>query len=333
MLNVGSSHAELLNALSALRFFRYRVDFSFEEPLLVMSGQRAVLWRGALGAVFRSLVCHDMTLACDACSLEPACPYPRVFAVRIPAGEPAIARLRDPPRPFVLRDPQPEAASLPAGAPLSLGLVLVGRAVVELPYFVASIRRLGDEGIGRERSRFDVDAVRVVDAEGVPHGKVFEASSNLVRPLRRELSARELARPGDAAASRVRVRFVTPTDLRGGASSAEVPPFGRLIRRARDRVSALATFFCEPLVGIDAREVGELADSVEVEASELRSNVVSRRSARTGQRHDVGGVTGFVIYRGAALGALMPWVRLAEALGVGKHATFGNGCIALDVLA
>jgi CRISPR/Cas system endoribonuclease Cas6 (RAMP superfamily) len=28
----------------------------------------------------------------------------------------------------------------------------------------------------------------------------------------------------------------------------------------------------------------------------------------------------------------MPWLRLAEALGVGKHATFGQGRIAAEVL-
>jgi len=28
----------------------------------------------------------------------------------------------------------------------------------------------------------------------------------------------------------------------------------------------------------------------------------------------------------------MPWLRLAEALGVGKHATFGNGRIAVEVI-
>jgi hypothetical protein len=28
----------------------------------------------------------------------------------------------------------------------------------------------------------------------------------------------------------------------------------------------------------------------------------------------------------------MPWLRLAEVVGVGKYATFGNGRIAVDVL-
>ena len=85
--------------------------------------RRAILWRGAFGSVFRGLVCHDEQLACEACPLRSACPFPRVFAPSIPEGRPTIARLKDPPRPFVISDPEPESAALPARTPLGLGLV------------------------------------------------------------------------------------------------------------------------------------------------------------------------------------------------------------------
>jgi hypothetical protein len=324
-------HDATVGSLQSLPFFKYRIDFRLAHALVLDPARRAVLWRGALGAVFRSLVCHDVQLACDTCPLESSCPYPRVFAPRL--ADPAIARLRDPPRPFILRDPQPESASLPSGELLSLGLTLVGNAVLQLPYFITALRLLGEEGVGRTQARFRVDAVHSLDAVGVPAGRVFERGSDLVRPVRAPINVAQLMRPGDPSASKLRVRFVTPTDLRGGDNAAEVPPFGRLVRRARDRISALATFFAAPLTGLDLRAVGESADSVTVAASELGVKSVARTSARTGQRHDVGGTTGFVIYEGAAIGAAMPWLRLAESLGVGKHATFGSGCISTEVLA
>jgi CRISPR/Cas system endoribonuclease Cas6 (RAMP superfamily) len=59
---------------------------------------------------------------------------------------------------------------------------------------------------------------------------------------------------------------------------------------------------------------------------------LSRRSARTGERHPVNGVLGAAVYEGTGIAAAMPWLRLAEALGVGKHATFGNGRITVEVL-
>ena len=52
-------------------------------------------------------------------------------------GRPEIARMRDPPRPFVLVDPHPASPSLPAGEAVTLGLTLVGAAVA------AGLRALG----------------------------------------------------------------------------------------------------------------------------------------------------------------------------------------------
>ena len=324
------------DALDSLPFHRYRVDLALERPLDVPAHQRAVLWRGAFGAVFRSLVCHDLSLACEACPLRATCPFPRVFAPSIFEARPAIARLRDPPRPFVLSDPYPESPSLPAGAPIALGMTVVGTAVVELPYFVVAFRRLGDDGIGRGRTRFRVEAVRCVDAAGLSGEAVYTCGSDLVRPLRVPLRTRDLMRPGDAQAARVRVRFVTPTDLRGGSTGetngSEAPAFGTLVRRARDRAGALATFFGDGPLGHDPRAVGSLADGVRVARAEIVRTEIARRSTRTGQRHPVGGVVGAVVYEGAGIAGAMPWLRFAEALGVGKHATFGNGRIEVDVL-
>jgi hypothetical protein len=341
-----------LGPFDPLTFYRYRVDLRLDRPLAVAAGQRAVLWRGAFGAVFRGLVCHDLSLECDQCPLRASCPFPRVFAPSIPPGRPEIHRLQDPPRPFVLADPHPAAPALPAGQSLPLGLTLVGTTVTELPYFVVSLRRLGEAGIGRDRARFQVESVRCVDRADMAGAAVFEQGSDLVRPLRVSLRARDLMRPGDAGASRVRVRFVTPTEVRGGPSNAaedpgpttepalrrsspvtaEAPSFGTLLRRARGRAGALATFFGEGPIEHDAAGLGALADSVSLVAAEVTWAQVLRRSSRTGQKHAIGGVVGSVVYEGQAVGELMPWLRLAEALGVGKHATFGNGRIAIDVL-
>lgn len=332
-----------LGTFDALTFYRYRVDLRLERVLDIPAPQRAVLWRGAFGDVFRGLVCHDISLACETCPLRSACPFPRVFAPTIPADRPAILRLRDPPRPFVLTDPHPAAPSLPAGESVLLGLTVVGTAVTELPYFVVSLRRLGSEGVGRSQVRFRIDSVRCADASDMPGPTVFEHGSDLVRPVRIALRARDLARPGDTSATRIRVRFVTPTELRSGEDGAateakadptlpEPPSFGTLIRRTRNRVGALATFFGEGPIAHDAGALGPLADSVTLVQAELTHTRMLRRSSRTGQRHPIGGVLGSVVYQGEAIAALMPWLRLAESLGVGKHATFGNGRIAVEVL-
>jgi len=324
--------------LNGLSFYRYRFEMVLDRPLVVAAPNRSVLWRGAFGQVFRSLVCHDIALDCQRCPLLTACPFPRVFAPRLPADRPAIRRLRDPPRPFVFVDPCPGSASLSASRPIGLELVVVGNAVTELPYFVVALRRLGIEGIGRARVTFEVERVHALGATGEPIDCIFQRGSDLVRPIRRALGARDVVRPGDAEARRVRVHFLTPTDLRGvvadvaEGSTIAGPSFGLLVRRARDRLSALATFFGTGPLEHDAKGLGELADRTSLVEAHVSRTSIARRSTRTGERHAIGGWVGSALYEGPTVAAAMPWLRLAEALGVGKHATFGNGRIAVEVI-
>lgn len=317
---------------SALPFHRYQVELCLARPLAMPSSNRSVLWRGAFGAVFRSLVCHDTRLDCATCPLRARCPYPAVFAPSARPDRPEIARLRDPPRPFVLRDPRPDDDELPADRPLPLGITLVGTAATELPYFVVTFRRLGEEGLGRDRVRFRVAGLRALDAAGLPTGDVL-AEDGSVRLVTKPLTASDLARPGDADATRVRIRFRTPTDVRhAGEQPGDAPSFGALIRRARDRAGALAAFYGGGSLVNDPSAVAEAASRVALVQSDVSGETLLRRSARTGERHPLEGVVGWAAYEGPGLGALLPWLRVAEVLGVGKHTTFGQGQIEVGVL-
>ena len=154
----------------------------------------------------------------------------------------------------------------------------------------------------------------------------------------RVLEAIDQSGAGDAEARRVRVHFLTPTDLRGvvadvaEGSTIAGPSFGLLVRRARDRLSALATFFGTGPLEHDAKGLGELADRTSLVEAHVSRTSIARRSTRTGERHAIGGWVGSALYEGPTVAAAMPWLRLAEALGVGKHATFGNGRIAVEVI-
>ncbi|MCC6523315.1 MAG: CRISPR system precrRNA processing endoribonuclease RAMP protein Cas6 [Polyangiaceae bacterium] len=290
--------------------------------------------------MFRGLVCHDRTLECEACPLRGACPYPAVF---MPAALPArasIARLREPPRPFVFAETAPERATLAAVEPVDLDLVVVGEVHRLLPYFVVTLRQLGADGIGPRGARFTLSRVHATDAVGVPTEASYHHGASDVRAVAVPLRASDLARPGDTHATRVRVRFRTPTEItkKGPAGTpapqpVEAPPFGALLRRARDRASALATLYCERPLAIDPRGLGAAADRVTLLHATVRQASLLRKSSRTGERHQLGGVLGEAVYEGPELGPLMPLLRLAELLHVGKHATFGLGVVGVEVVA
>lgn len=319
-------------SLERFRLYRYSVRFVLDRPLDILPQGRGILWRGAFGVVFRKLVCHDVGLDCGGCMLRSACPYPAIFRPEVALPELPIARLREPPRPFILVDPLPESSALSAGAPLSLGMIVVGSAHRLLPHFAATFKRLGEEGIGPRSVRFRLESIQAVDGSGIPSAEVYRSDQSLIKNPALGLTAAELERPGDRKARRVLVRFRTPTLLRSEGATQANPSFGVLFRRVRDRVSALATFFGEEPLDIEAKGLAELADQVETLHSDFSRFSWLRTSARTRQRHPIQGVVGEAMYEGEAIGELMPWLRLAELLHVGKHATFGNGKIEVQVM-
>jgi hypothetical protein len=319
--------------LDSLSLFRFRADLRLERDFRVPAERRGIVWRGAFGITYRRLVCHDIQLDCQACSLLDVCSYPKLFSPLIPEGRLQPKRLANPPLPLVLTDPAPEADVLRRGEPAPLEIVVVGTAKSELPYVVATLRRLGEDGIGPDRIRFHVTRCQALDAAGVPVDNVFVEGSARVRAPERPLRASDLALPGDALAKRIRVTFRTATELRHeGETLSGAPPFGVLFRRLRDRISALSTFYGQSSLDEEALSSAALADSVVTLASDVRSTSLVRRSSRTGERHPVGGLLGSVVYEGRDLGPFMPWLRIGTLVGVGKHATFGGGRIRVEVV-
>ncbi len=320
----------LAQELSPLWVARYRLHIRPRSPLALPQWGRGAILRGALGLSFRRLVCHDMTLDCRTCPLRNECPYPEVFETAPPAGSERLRNFSDIPRPFVF-DPPPDAlGTFSPQDTLTFGLNLVGRAAKHVLYFVVAFRNLADEGLGPRRARFDLRSVEAM----VPGGSalaVYRDGDSWMASASPRTRAVDLLQPRDGALSALTLRFSTPLDLKEQGRPVARPMFGPLIRRLRDRATALAAFFGDRPIETDFKGIGVAADSVQLVEDRTRRIDVDRRSRRTGQRHDIGGLVGEARYEGEAIGALMPLVRLGEVIHVGRHAAFGNG--RLEVVA
>ncbi len=319
-----SPDGPLASQLSSLWVARYRLRLRPRVPLVLPHWGRGAILRGALALTFRRLVCHDMTLACRECPLRSDCPYPEVFETAPPPGSDRLRNFSDIPRPFVFDPPEDPRATFGPDDSVSFGLTLVGRATRHLPYFVAALQALADEGMGPRRARFVLEAIEALDASGssVAVYREGESSMTLAAP---SVRASDLMQAGDEARVAVALRFTTPVDLRDGGRPVARPEFGPLVRRLRDRAAALAAFFCDAPIEVAFKRIGSVADSVRLLEDRTHRLEIDRRSARTRQRHDIGGFVGKARYQGEAIGGLMPLIRLGEVIHVGKHSAFGNG--------
>lgn len=169
-------------------------------------------------------------------------------------------------------------------------------------------------------------------------------------PTSQEIRRRVLARMGVEQTEerrttandspQLRIRFLTPLLLKTGSgldeegartSAQEIrerPPFGVIIRRLRDRLSSLCTFFGERWDCPDFAGLGQLADRVTISSSQTTWLTRSRTSTRTGHSHEISGLVGSTTYSfpdETTLQALTPLLKIGELIHVGKNAPWGNG--------
>jgi hypothetical protein len=196
-----------------------------------------------------------------------------------------------------------------------------------MAYLVLTFAQLAREGLGPGRRRVELTSVAQLNERGDPCAVLYQNGTMLVQqnvaPLELDLA------PTGEQVTRVRVRFVTPTELKGGQQIAAQPEFGILASRIRDRISTLREFYGGGGLEIDFRAFGERAGLVRMTRCEIRNVDVMRRSSRTGQIHPIGGFVGEADYEGD-LTEFWPYLRAAKWTGVGRQTVWGKGEIEVD---
>jgi hypothetical protein len=216
--------------------------------------------------------------------------YARYFS---PSAAQGPSGLRDVPRPFVFRVAHLEGASLAPGEPFEVGMNLF--AVRESPI---------------EIFRDALCAALPVQFAGMEGAEL----------LRLPLAA-------GSAVERARVKFVTPTELKGDV----IPSFGVLFARIRDRVSTLRERFGGGPLDIDFKAMGDRAWRVRMIREDLQQIESERFSRSSGQHHPLSGFTGVVEYEGD-LAEFVPYLEAARWTGVGRQTVWGKGEIAWEAI-
>jgi hypothetical protein len=326
-MNPAASSTAPTLTLSHLRFHLVP-----EQPLQLPAYNKGNSLRGGFGGAFRKLVCVDMHWECADCSLRYTCPYTRVFNPFIPPDAPRFSGNQNIPRPFIFKPPLTEQTHYAAGEALVFDLVLVGTAIDYLPYFVVAFRELGVTGFGLNRTPVQLNRVESIGDGGAPT-TVYEAATNVVRPApplvfdvpTTEALSQEAREPG-----LLTLDFLTPTTLKSGSTAdraGEVvrrPAFHHVLKRLRDRVNALATFYGDGPLDLDFKALGQDAEQVQTVEDHTRWIERSRVARRRSVTQDLSGFVGSLTVRGD-LAPFLPLLRVGEYVHVGKNAVFGNG--------
>ncbi len=177
-------------------------------------------------------------------------------------GDVGPSGFADHPRPFVFRAIHLDGQTFEAGQPFHFDLHLFDTDATNIAYFVLAFDQLAGEGLGAGRRKVELVSVSRLNERAEESAILYAGGA-----LNKDVDTRPLAidlTPEPNTVSRVRVKFVTPTELKGGQPNTLQPEFGILAARARDRISLLRELYGEGPLDIDFRGFGERAAMVKM---------------------------------------------------------------------
>ena len=299
--------------------YRFTVRLRADLRLPEFSGS---LLRGQFGAALRRAACITRARTCDGCPLLATCPYPAIFETPAPADHP-LQKFSAVPNPYVIEPPPLGTRFVAAGETLSFGMVLVGRALDQLPLIVYALQRAFDRGIGPQRAAGDLEDI-VHEAAGEP-ASIWDPDAGRVLA-----HAPTVALPGFAAVQEARLAIDTPLRLQDNSRplhGRDLSP-RRLVTALVRRAALLFEFHAgQPGLGAGAGELARHAEGL-ADERDLAWHDWTRYSSRQQQAMTLGGVLGTWTLRGD-LAPLLPWLWLGQWLHVGKNATMGMGAYRL----
>lgn len=307
---------------------RYRFEWRAGSPVRIPDFAGSIL-RGAFGHALRQLACVTRQKECAGCPLITTCPYPGIFAPQPPPTH-GLQKFSQIPVPYVIEPPPWGARVMETGEVFSFHVVLVGRALRELPLVILAWRRAFARGVGAGDGRADL--LRVVLCGESAEREIHRPEFGTVDFHPQEIPFGSAA--GDGAAVRsAKLEFTTPLRLQrnGRALPPEKLDARTLLMALVRRSSLLAEFHAERELTDDFAALLAATAGIE-DDKQLEWRDWTRFSSRQHQKMTLGGVVGSWTICGP-IAPFVPYLRLGEWLHVGKEAAFGLGKYALHLLS
>lgn len=308
--------------LEQLEFSRLRFVLRLESSTELPDYYGSTL-RGGLGVRFRQLVCVQPQIQhCRECALLRQCAFPYIFETPLPLEVRDAAHLQQV-SPYLLV-PVSDGGRKVAGSRLEFDLVLFGRAINYLPYFVISYRQLGEtSGLGRQRTRFRL--LQVLDrTPGAAPQLLYSAESGSINIQPQRAAVGGLMPSMAESVNGVTIRAVTPMRIKAQEKITYRPSFRALCAALLRRVSQLAVVHGPGAWDVDAGAILDAATEIAGNYDDLSVGEWERYSARQGQRIWMRGAVGCMAYRGE-VAPFLPLLWAGQYTHVGRGSTFGNG--------
>jgi len=310
--------------LNCLSLAKYKFTLQTEEALTLPSFKGSIL-RGGFGSVFRKIICVNKKKDCSHCLLKDECIYPYIFETPMPAEFTYINRnkISTIPHPFIIEPPLGKKEVYEPRETLFFNLVLIGKAISYLSYFIFAFKKLGEVGLGRERSHYKLLKVEFFKTPS-QRELIYDSQTQTLKKVNTQIDISQIFSFQQLTIDSITINFLTPIRIKYHGSYTSYPAFHIILRSLLRRLSYLLYFHCGRELNIDYKEIIEEAKKIETLETTIHWIDWERYSSRQHQTMKLGGFIGKVNYKGK-MQRFLPFLKTGEYIHLGKATVFGLG--------
>jgi len=310
---------EVTAPINNLDIAKYSFLLKTKEDLVLPAYKGSTL-RGGFGVVFRQICCVNKRVNdCSSCLLKEKCVYVYIFETSPSKASDKLKNLTEIPRPFVIEPPLETKTVYNKDETLEFNLILIGRAIDYLPYFIFTFRELGKTGIGKGRKKFELFKVYNFSKE-----KVYDEKDEVIRNIDSRINFGKILKSFLSLADNLSLSFLTPTRIKFKDDLVVKPEFHIILRFLLHRLSALSYFHCGKELEINYNLLISQAENVRIKSENLTWIDWERYSSRQDTRMKLGGFVGTITYEGD-FKEFLPLLLIGQYTHIGKNCTFGLG--------
>ncbi|MEW6068484.1 MAG: CRISPR system precrRNA processing endoribonuclease RAMP protein Cas6 [Nitrospirota bacterium] len=313
----------------SIEYKQFVFSLTAKEPIILPAYKGSTL-RGGFGYAFKRVVCAIKDKECLNCLLKEKCVYSYVFETPPHLDTKIMRKYRSAPHPFIIEPPIERRRGYKPDDEINFGLILIGRAIDYLPYFIYTFDELGKMGIGKGKAKYELktvssqeSAVSISEKEKV----IYTSETKTIKQFKPSTILLDFQNLNSETFNShlLILDFITPTRILYNSHFTFDLEFHVLVRNLLRRLSLLYYFHCngDPSEW-DFKGIIEKAKEIKVVKTDLKWHDWERYSARQDTRMKMGGFIGEITFEGD-IKPFMPLIRTGEVLHIGKGTSFGLG--------
>lgn len=259
--------------------------------------------------------------------LNKTCPYAYIFETPKVNGMEFEHQAVNLPHPFIIEPPETDSIEFQPGEELAFGLILIGKSVSFLPYFVYTFDQMGRYGLGRGRGKFELATVHAINDLPLYSGtQIYDNTSQVLKSNFREWQLDDiLSFIPETKIETIQLKMLTPTRILQKNKLVNQVPFELFIRNLLRRISLLGRIHCDSEWDLPFQDMITAAEqNVRLVENNTSWYDWERYSNRQKRRMTMGGIIGTITY-GGDLMPFLPFIYLGQFTHIGKNTTFGLG--------